>query len=105
MEDRNRQTGLDGKLGGLLSLESLLMDYDGSYQPLDYMVFIMSRIEELKKASEPWKLLDGTQYRTFQSLVVEQLGGDRRSGADRRRKGEPVGNNRRQGDRRWQAGS
>ena len=95
----------DPKIQGLLSLQAMLIDYAGNYQSHEYLYYVMSQLEKVKKASVPWHLMDPQQYQTFQSLVVEHLGGDRRSGSDRRQgTGAALADDRpdsRKEDRRW----
>lgn len=92
---------LDPRTRALLSLQAMMIGYPGVYRPQEYTHYVMAQLEKLKKAPQPWKFLDLDQYKTFQSLVVEHLGKERRSGKDRRKGNRKIKQNRREGDRRW----
>jgi len=92
---------LDPKIRALLSLQAMMIGYPGVYRPQEYMHYVMAHLEKLKKAPQPWKLMDPEQFKTFQTLVVEHLGKERRSGRDRRKANRKVKENRRMTGRRW----
>jgi hypothetical protein len=94
---------LDSKTRALLSLQAMMIGYPGVYRPQEYMHYVMAQLEKLKKAPQPWKFMDPEQYKAFQSLVVEYLGKDRRTGRDRRKANRKVKENKRAVDRRWAA--
>jgi hypothetical protein len=76
---------LDAKTKALLVLESRLINYTGSYHPIEYSRYLFEQVEQVRKASKPERILDPAEHQTFTSLVVEHLGGDRRAGKERRR--------------------
>lgn len=76
---------LDAKTKALLVLESRLINYTGSYHPIEYSRYLFEQVEQVRKASKPERILDPAEHETFTSLVVEHLGGDRRAGKERRR--------------------
>jgi hypothetical protein len=94
---------LDPKTRALLSLQAMVIGYPGVYRPQEYMHYIMAQLEKLKKVPQPWKSMDSEQYKTFQSLVVEHLGKERRARKDRRKVNRKVRDNKRAADRRWMA--
>lgn len=96
-----RHKTISSKMQALLSLEAMLIDYSGSYGPQEHLHYLFSQLEKVKHSSQPWALMDREQHQTFQSLVVQQLGGERRSGKDRRQGRQPVDGERRVKDRRW----
>jgi hypothetical protein len=79
----------------------MVIGYPGVYRPQEYIHFVLAQLEKLKKAPQPWKILDSEQYKTFQSLVVEHLGKERRSGKDRRKASRKVKQDKREINRRW----
>lgn len=76
---------LDAKTKALLVLESRLINYAGSYHPIEYSRYLFEQVEQIRKASRPERILDPAEHQTFTSLVVDHLGGDRRAGRERRR--------------------
>jgi hypothetical protein len=94
---------LDSKIRALLSLQAMMIGYPGVYRPQEYMHYVMAQLEKLKRIPQPWKLMDSEQYKAFQSLVVEHLGKERRTGKDRRKTNRKMKENKRATDRRWSA--
>ncbi len=93
---------LDPKTRALLSLQAMVIGYPGVYSPQEYVHYVMSQLEKMKKINQPWRLMDPDQYKTFRDLVVDHLGKERRSGRDRRKGNrKPARANRRTSDRRW----
>ena len=99
MKDKN----LNQKMRALLSLQAIMIGYPGVYRPQEYIHYVMAQLEKVKKAPQPWRLMDPDQYKTFRALVVDHLGKERRSLPDRRRGRRKVKSNRRESDRRWKA--
>jgi hypothetical protein len=92
---------LDAKTKALLVLESRLINYTGSYHPIEYSRYLFEQVEQVRKASNPERILDAEEHRTFSSLVIDHLGGERRTGRERRRGRPPKGTSTRSGaDRR-----
>ena len=77
---------LDAKTKALLVLESRLINYSGSYHPIEYSRYLFEQVEQVRKASRPERILDPEEHQTFTSLVVDHLGGERRTGKERRGK-------------------
>jgi len=75
---------LDAKTKALLVLESRLINYSGSYHPIEYSRYLFEQVEQVRKAPHPERILDAEEHKTFSSLVIDHLGGDRRKGDDRR---------------------
>ena len=97
MKDKN----ISPKARALLSLQAMVIGYPGVYRPQEYIHYVMAQLEKVKKAPQPWRLMDPDQYKTFRALVVDYLGKERRFGKDRRRGRRKVKANRRESDRRW----
>lgn len=76
---------LDAKTKALLVLESRLINYTGSYHPIEYSRYLFEQVERIRKAAYPERVLDAAEHKTFSSLVVDHLGGERRTGKERRR--------------------
>lgn len=76
---------LDAKTKALLVLESRLINYTGSYHPIEYSRYLFEQVERIRKAAHPERVLDSAEHQTFSSLVVDHLGGERRAGKERRR--------------------
>ena len=92
---------LDAKTKALLVLESRLINYTGSYHPIEYSRYLFEQVEHVRKAAHPERILDSDEHKTFSSLVVDHLGGERRAGGERRRGRPPKGvSTRTGGDRR-----
>ena len=102
VEQKDFDLDFDLKAQALLSLQAMLIDYSGSYHSHEYLHYVLSQLEKVKKAPRPWRLMDTRQYRTFQALAAEHFGRDRRSGANRRQGGGPVQVDHRREDRRWE---
>ncbi len=92
---------LDSKTRALLSLQAMMIGYPGVYRPQEYIHYVMTQLEKLKKVLQPWRLMDRDQYKTFKELVLEYLGKERRSRKDRRKASHKIRENRRESDRRW----
>jgi hypothetical protein len=92
---------LNSKDRALLSLQAMLIDYPGIYRAQDYIHYVMNQLEKVRRAPQPWRLMDPDQYKTFHALVVDYLGNDRRTKKDRRARKRNVKANRRKTDRRW----
>ena len=75
---------LDAKTKALLVLESRLINYAGSYHPIEYSRYLFEQVEQVRKAAHPERILDPSEHETFTSLVVDHLGGERRVSKERR---------------------
>lgn len=92
---------LDAKTKALLVLESRLINYTGSYHPIEYSRYLFEQVEQIRKSARPERILDAAEHRTFSSLVIDHLGGERRAGRERRRVRPSKGSSTRSGaDRR-----
>jgi hypothetical protein len=92
---------LDAKTKALLVLESRLINYTGSYHPIEYSRYLFEQVEQVRKATHPERILDADEHKTFSSLVVDHLGGERRVNAERRGRRPAKGASTRSGaDRR-----
>jgi len=91
------------KTAALLALEAKMIEKDRDIYTLEnYIPEVFSEIEEVLAADKPERLLDEVELKTFQNLVFERTGGDRREGSDRREKTDKTPQkNRRDNDRRW----
>jgi hypothetical protein len=91
---------LDAKTKALLVLESRLINYTGSYHPIVYSRYLFEQVEHVRKAPHPERILDADEHKTFSSLVVDHLGGERRAGRERRGKRAAKGISTRAGGER-----
>ncbi|MBI3621402.1 MAG: hypothetical protein HY208_04365 [Nitrospirae bacterium] len=92
---------LDAKTKALLVLESRLINYTGSYHPIEYSRYLFEQVEQVRKSPHPERILDADEHKTFSSLVVDHLGGERRAGRERRGRRPAKGiSTRAGGDRR-----
>ncbi len=95
---------INQKTSALLALEAKMIEKDQEVYNLEtYIPDMFSEIEEVLATDRPERLLDQVELTTFQTLIHEHTGGERRKNPDRRMKsGKIPGENRRASDRRWQ---
>ncbi len=99
MENKN----ISPKTTALLALEAKMIEKETEVYNLEnYIPEIFSQIEAVLTSDQPERLLDSTELMTFQTLLYDHTGGERRLRKDRRkiRQGTTV-KNRRLEDRRW----
>ncbi len=93
---------LDQKTSALLALEAKMIEKDQEVYSLEtYIPDLFSEIEEVIATEKPERLLDETELKTFQTLIHEHTGGERRENSDRRTKDDQNPENRRDSERRW----
>ncbi len=95
---------INEKTTALLALEAKMIEKNTDVYNLEnYIPEMFSQIEEVISSDHPERLLDSTELKTFQTLIYEHTGGERRQGDERRKisSEEAAAQNRRSGDRRW----
>ena len=93
---------LDQKTSALLALEAKMIEKDQEVYSLEtYIPDLFSDIEEVIATENPERLLDEVELKTFQTLIHEHTGGERRENTDRRTKNDSFSENRRDLARRW----
>lgn len=92
------------KTSALLALEAKMIEKDHEVYNLEtYIPDMFTEIEKVLASEKPERLLDQTELKTFQTLIHEHTGGERRKNSDRREKADQIsGKNRRENDRRWE---
>ncbi len=100
MSDRK----INQKTSALLALEAKMIEKDQEVYNLEaYIPDMFTEIEEVLAAEKPERLLDQVELKTFQNLIHEHTGGERRKSRDRRTDADTNSEtNRRESDRRWQ---
>jgi len=95
---------INQKTSALLALEAKMIEKDQEVYNLEtYIPDMFSEIEEVLASEKPERLLDQVELKTFQTLIHEHTGGERRKNPDRRGGEEGTANkNRRASDRRWE---
>jgi hypothetical protein len=94
---------LNPKVTALLALEAMMLENPPeAYHPEVQIHQMFTQIKQILTVDKPERLLNREALQTFQSLVSEHTGGERRKG-DRRREEQPVGVDRRSEDRRFAA--
>jgi len=103
MTDKKSSKEINKKTAALLALEAKMIERDQEVYNLEnYIPEMFSQIEEVLAAERPERLLDKTELETFQTLIMEHTGGERRKGIDRRTNKTGLSEkNRRSNDRRW----
>ncbi|MFQ5587985.1 MAG: hypothetical protein ACE5F7_04020 [Nitrospiria bacterium] len=94
---------IDKKTSALLALEAKMIEKDQEIYSLEnYIPDMFSEIEEVLASEKPERLLDEVELKTFQTLIHEHTGGDRRKNPDRRAStNTSPEKDRRNSDRRW----
>lgn len=96
------KTKLDQKTSALLALEAKMIEKNQEVYSLEtYIPDLFSEIEEVIGTEKPERLLDEVELKTFQTLIQDHTGGERRDQTDRRTENVPPSENRRGTDRRW----
>ncbi len=95
---------INQKTSALLALEAKMIEKDQEVYNLEaYIPDMFTQIEEVLAAEKPERLLDQTELKTFQTLIHEHTGGERRKSRDRRTDTDlDPKTNRRENSRRWQ---
>ncbi|NOY84632.1 MAG: hypothetical protein GXO96_07405 [Nitrospirae bacterium] len=95
---------INQKTSALLALEAKMIEKDQEVYNLEaYIPDMFTEIEEVLAAEQPERLLDQVELKTFQTLIHEHTGGERRKSRDRRTDADTSPTtNRRASDRRWQ---
>ncbi len=95
---------IDKKTSALLALEAKMIEKDQEIYSLEnYIPDMFTEIEEVLATEQPERLLDEIELKTFQTLIYEHTGGERRKNRDRRTPTETSPEeNRRDSDRRWE---
>jgi len=104
MSNQKNDKDINKKTAALLALEAKMIERKQEVYSLEnYIPEMFSQIEKVLDTERPERLLDETELETFQTLIMEHTGGERRKGRDRREKkdGNPE-KDRRAKDRRWQ---
>jgi len=98
-----KKTAINEKTTALLALEAKMIEKNTEVYNLEnYIPEMFSQIEEVLSSDRPERLLDSAELKTFQTLIYEHTGGERRQGEDRRKmESEAIDPNRRNDDRRW----
>ncbi|MEC4677777.1 MAG: hypothetical protein VST69_03370 [Nitrospirota bacterium] len=95
---------INQKTSALLALEAKMIEKDQEVYNLEaYIPDMFTEIEEVLAAEQPERLLDQVELKTFQTLIHEHTGGERRKSRDRRTDEDTgTATNRRASNRRWQ---
>jgi hypothetical protein len=94
---------INQKTSALLALEAKMIEKDQEVYNLEtYIPDMFTEIEEVLASEKPERLLDQVELKTFQTLIHDHTGGERRTSLDRRTVEKTSGENRRESDRRWQ---
>ena len=103
MTEKKSDEEINKKTAALLALEAKMIEKKQEVYSLEnYIPEMFSQIEKVLETERPERLLDKTELETFQTLIMEHTGGERRKGRDRRIKNaEASSKNRRKKDRRW----
>ncbi len=94
---------INKKTSALLALEAKMIEKEQEIYSLEtYIPDMFSEIEEVLATEQPERLLDEVELKTFQTLIHEHTGGERRKNRDRRSDDNQASKeNRRNSDRRW----
>jgi hypothetical protein len=94
---------LNPKVTALLTLEAMMLENPPeTYHPEVQVYQMFTQIKQILTVEKPERLLNKAAFQTFQSLISEHTGGERRK-SDRRREEKPIGVDRRNEDRRFAA--